>query len=57
MYRPRLLQYLVTYEECGGKACVAVDSYPIDKSKWYAVERDDARDVFHIWFLVGDYRD
>ncbi len=55
MYRPRLLQYIVSFEECEGSACKAISMYPIDMNKWYAVERDDARDVFHIWFLVGDY--
>jgi hypothetical protein len=50
----RLLQYLVPYEECEANPVKAVELYPIDTSKWYALERDDRRDCFHIWFIVGD---
>jgi len=52
----RLLQYVIPFEWCEASATKALELVPeFDEGEWHCVERDDLRDVFRIWHLVGDY--
>ena len=56
MNMARLLYYPVSFMECGANANKAIECVPkFREGEWYAVERDDARDIFKIWHIIGDY--